>query len=399
MTLLLTAAGCWNRKEPESLALVVGMGFNYDRQSKEYEAVVNIAKPAAIEGGGGDGRSSGGGQEDGSFVTSAKGKNIFEALRKIEPVVSRELFWGHSEEVIISEDLARRGIQPVLDFYSRERESRLSNFMLATDNELKDLLQVKLPLEKVAGVGIRRQIQTVQITQSVIPFADVRMVLIDLNRPGREIFVPRIRLKKEQSGQGGQTSSGGASPEGGGGQPEESIEIAGGAAFRGDRFAGWVDPVSTQGWLYITGRPSRATEILPCPNFKCDQHVAVEIHRVFRRLEVAIEDGKPQVKVVVSVEGRLQQKDCPDQFTKQYVDKLHSLLAERVRQKAEKAVNRAKQLRSDIFGFGNAVYRKYPREWDKLKDDWEEHFTRLEVEIEVKAHIRRPGMVVDPAGP
>lgn len=396
MTLLLTAAGCWNRKEPESLALVVGMGFNYNRQSKEYEAVVNIAKPATMEGGGG---SRGGGQEDGSYVTSAKGKNLFEALRQIEPVVSRELFWGHSEEVIISEDLARRGIQPVLDFYSRERQSRLSNFMLVTDDDLKELLQVNLPLERVTGVGIRRQIQTVQITQSVIPFADVRMVLIDLNRPGKEIFVPRIRLKKEQSGQGGKTSSEGASSQVGGGQSEESLEVAGGAAFRGDRMVGWVDPAATQGWLYITGRPSRATEMIPCPDSGCDRYIAVEIHRVFSRVEPAMVSGKPRIKVVVSVEGRLQEKDCTDRFTRLYVKKMHSLLAEDVRQKALKAVNRAKELRSDIFGFGNAVYRNYPREWDQLKNNWEDHFARLEVEIEVKAYIRRPGLVVDPAQP
>ncbi len=404
LSLSLFAGGCWNRTEPELLALVLGLGFDYDGKSKQYEVVVDIANPSGM---GGDGSTGGGnsGQAGGSYVTSAKGKNLFEALREIEPVLSRELFWGHSEEVIVTEELARSGIRPLFDFYARERQSRQSNFILVTDEDLKELLQVKLPLETETGVGIRRQIQTIQRTRSVIPLADVRQALIDFNLPGKEIFVPRIGLKTQElktdqdSGQGGGTSPGGGTQGLGDSQPKQIIEIDGGAAFLGDRFAGWLDPAATNGWLFIMGRSQRAKETIPCPASGGDDgYISVEFHRVNSRIEADMNSGQPKIKVVITLEGRLEEKDCPGRFTEEFLKELHGGLKRAVKEKAQTAVNRAQELRSDIFGFGNAVYRRYPREWNKLEGSWDEHFARLEVEIEVNAHISRSGLVVDPPG-
>ncbi len=400
----LIAAGCWNRTEPELLALVLGLGVDYDRQSKQYEVVVDIANPSGMAGGGSNGGGGNGGQGGGSYVTSAKGKTLFEALREIEPVLSRELFWGHSEEVIVTEELARSGIRPLFDFYARERHSRQSNFILVTDEDLRELLQIKQPLEIETGVGIRRQIQTIQKTRSVIPLADVRQALIDFNLPGKEIFVPRIRLKTEETkpdqgvGQGGEISPGGGTQGSGDSQPKQIIEISGGAAFLGDRFAGWVDPVATKGWLFIVGGSRRATVTISCPDFGGDSSIAIKFHQASSRIEAVMKNGKPKIKVVITLEGRLEEKDFPGRFTEEYIKKLHGELVKAVKKKAQTAVNRAQELRSDIFGFGNAIYRRHPREWDKLERNWEEHFTRLEVEIEVNAHIRRSGLVVDPPG-
>ncbi|NMA91715.1 MAG: Ger(x)C family spore germination protein [Firmicutes bacterium] len=393
--LLLITGGCWNRIEPESLALVLGIGLDYDRQRGEYEAVAEIANPAALVGGEG---GNSGGATGGSVIASGKGKNIFEALRQIEPHVSRDLFWGHSEEVIISEVLAREGIRPLLDLYSRERQTRLSNFILVADDDLKEILQTKLPLESETGVGISRQIQTVQATQTVIPYTDMRMVLIDYNRPGKEVFIPRIRIKSGETGQEGGEQEGGGAPGNGSGQKERSLEVAGGAAFRGERMVGWMEPKATQGWLYAMGHITRATEMIPCPAPTCKHYLAVEVHRVFSRREVALVDGKVKVKVEMSVEARLQEKDCAYPYDEQYEEGLHKSLAESVRKKVRTALNRARELRSDIFGFGSSLHCKYPREWRQLEDKWEDHFTRIEVEIEVKANILRPGLVVDPPG-
>ncbi len=390
LLLLLTGGGCWNRREPESLALVMGLGFDYDAESENYEAVVDIAKPTPMEGGGGEK-----GDVSGSIAPSARGKNLFVALRKIEPVISRDLFWGHSEIVVVSEDLARRGLQPVLDFYSRERQSRLTNFILITDDKPKDLLQVQLPLETEIGVGIRSQIMTAQTTQSVTPLADVRMVLIDQHRPGKDLFLPRIRIVEEESAKGGESAEE-DQPRAGDSQQEERIEVCGGAAFQGDRMVGWLEAEATKGALYITGSISRATMILPCPAAGCSCLLAAEVHRSSSRMEASFVQGKPKIRLTISVEGRLQEKDCFSPFTRSYEEKLHKLLAESVRQSAETAIKRGQELGSDIFGFGNVFYRKYPREWKELEKDWPRHFAELEIEIEVYARILRPGLVVDP---
>ncbi|MHB9093271.1 MAG: Ger(x)C family spore germination C-terminal domain-containing protein [Eubacteriales bacterium] len=48
---------------------------------------------------------------------------------------------------------------------------------------------------------------------------------------------------------------------------------------------------------------------------------------------------------------------------------------------------------ADIFGFGAAVSRKYPHEWEKIKDRWIDIYPDLDVELEVKTKLREHGMI------
>ena len=62
-----------------------------------------------------------------------------------------------------------------------------------------------------------------------------------------------------------------------------------------------------------------------------------------------------------------------------------------------KAVNMAQnELKTDIFGFGEAIHRRYPRLWEKIKDDWDDEFVRLPVNITVKFETDKLGQITKP---
>ncbi len=52
------------------------------------------------------------------------------------------------------------------------------------------------------------------------------------------------------------------------------------------------------------------------------------------------------------------------------------------------ALETAKSCKSDVFGFGKALYHKYPKESDPYKNDWCNVFRSMEVSIEVKSKIQ-----------
>ncbi|MDQ7864812.1 Ger(x)C family spore germination C-terminal domain-containing protein [Peribacillus frigoritolerans] len=43
-------------------------------------------------------------------------------------------------------------------------------------------------------------------------------------------------------------------------------------------------------------------------------------------------------------------------------------------------------------------YRKYPKQFNKVDNHWDEIFAEMEVEVDVAAHIRRQGYINKPAG-
>jgi len=50
----------------------------------------------------------------------------------------------------------------------------------------------------------------------------------------------------------------------------------------------------------------------------------------------------------------------------------------------------------DIFGFGKAFYRKYPKEWKKLEKNWDEEIKNITVNVQVDARINSVGMSLYP---
>ncbi|WP_314003825.1 Ger(x)C family spore germination C-terminal domain-containing protein [uncultured Paenibacillus sp.] len=53
---------------------------------------------------------------------------------------------------------------------------------------------------------------------------------------------------------------------------------------------------------------------------------------------------------------------------------------------------------ADIIGFAEAFRRKYPDEWKKAKGRWDTIFPEVEVTYDIRAYVRRPGMLTVPAG-
>ncbi|WP_415639898.1 Ger(x)C family spore germination C-terminal domain-containing protein, partial [Paenibacillus lupini] len=54
-----------------------------------------------------------------------------------------------------------------------------------------------------------------------------------------------------------------------------------------------------------------------------------------------------------------------------------------------KAVQR---LQADLPGFAGYVHRKYPKDWNEMKETWEENeLGEIKLDVHVKAMIQHPG--------
>lgn len=60
------------------------------------------------------------------------------------------------------------------------------------------------------------------------------------------------------------------------------------------------------------------------------------------------------------------------------------------------ALKKAKELNSDIFGFGEAVHENYPNEWKHIENNWDEIFKKLDVEVMVDSNLQRTGRITKP---
>lgn len=59
-------------------------------------------------------------------------------------------------------------------------------------------------------------------------------------------------------------------------------------------------------------------------------------------------------------------------------------------------LKKAKDLKADVFGFGEVLHKKYPQEWKELKDTWRDIFPAIEVTVDVSLTFKNEDRLTAP---
>lgn len=402
LLLCLTASvgGCWNLREPEDLVHVLGLALDLDEESGLFKVYAQVANPAGMGGAatpsGDAGGTGGGGGKKPFWTVSAYGHTPFEAVRNLVPHTSRELFWSHTSVLVISEKLARRGILPIIDFFERERQTRMIVRPVVAEGDVGRLMEADFPLEQTGARALSRGIMVSMFQSSIFPAKLLTEVVDTLSEPGVEVLIGRVKVLAEERTKSAAPSQAGAPRQPGALEPP--AELSGAAAFHKDRMVGWFSEREVRGWHWITGRAFRATLVLSAPDDE-EKLLTVEVTSSSAKIEPGVEGNDARMKVTVKAEGRVQDETGPEDLTteSELTRSLNRRMAQVIRSDMEMAIAKAKELRSDVFGFGYSIYRTRYKDWKRLEEHWDEIFPTMPVELHVEARIRRTGLITKSA--
>lgn len=150
---LIPLSGCWDRNELNELGIIVMQGI--DKVGDQYQVsvqFVNTGEVAAQKGG--SGRSA-------ATVYSEKGETLFQAVRRMSTVSPRKLYFSHMQMLVIGEEVAKVGINKVLDLLSRNYQVRTDFYVLvARKAKAIDVLKVLTPIEKIPAQNLSSKLET-----------------------------------------------------------------------------------------------------------------------------------------------------------------------------------------------------------------------------------------------
>lgn len=139
--------GCWNYREIETLALVAGAAMDKGTNNNYHLTLEVLNESGSVGGGGGNG-----GQGVTSTLIESDGKTIFDAVRNAVRISDKKLYWGSCKVMIISQELAREGIAPLLDFLIRDSEPRLTiDLFVSKEATAKDIIKQKSPVNPITS--------------------------------------------------------------------------------------------------------------------------------------------------------------------------------------------------------------------------------------------------------
>lgn len=375
-TLLFSVTGCWSRKEISELAIIVGVGLDYEPGPQPYRMTMQIARVGAlVRGGAAQGQAKGPPVE----VVTGVGSTPHQAGRDLQRGMPRRFHPAHNELWVIGEEMARREIGPLIDFFERLQLVRPNVLVLVAEGSAREVLQHSKNPERTLAETVTGLMRFRTYTGSTL-HVTVNDLGVALTQPGRQPVVPGIRVEPDTVDQG---------------QP--MVMLSDLAAFKEDRLVGWLPPDANLGFLWGVNKITRGLLTIPCFD-EPDRSVTVDVSRGNTTRRVESIRGRPRIWIHTDVEVDITSQGCRENIaTPEGFAKLSTALEKQVAQAIADAVEHAQELKTDVFGFGELVYRQAPAYWRQVADRWnDEVFPEVKTVVTVEMHIRRPGLTTSP---
>ena len=385
--------GCWDRLEIEERAVVLGISVDLEKPGAANQesdishlkgafpvpnkqllrVAVQIALPGRIPLGPGEGGGGKGGSEGTVWVMDVVGHTLDDALMNLQQQVSGRLFFGHLRVIVVSEALARHGMQNLNDYLRRNPEVRRMAWMMVSKGSALKVMKAAPELERVPSLYLMSTLDNA-VRLGKFPVNYVGMFWSNTSKKGQEAFLPYVEIRKEQN-----------------------ILLKGMAIFKNDNMVGTTMPFDIASYMVVKGlNPAGYRGIVPIGGNPAH---TVTINATSRKSKIkpSIRNGKPYFKVDVFTEISMEEK-ISEQFSVNssgILTQIEDSNRKALKKACENLIEKTQKEHSDIFGFGEYVRAKLPNYWNKkviTKEAWQEMYADVDIEFNVNTRMRRIGM-------
>lgn len=360
----LVLAGCWDRQEIEERVSVVAMALDRAKEKKGMLRLsVQIPIPKKIAGSGAGQAGTGG--KEAVRVMSSTGHTVAEATRNLQKRLNQELFYGHTRVIAVSEELAREGIETVVDAFRRTPQIRRLLWPVVVKGEALHLLETNPKLEQIPIMYLLDMMDNNAKVES-LPDITLGTFFINLSDSAREPGMNMIEATQDE------------------------MRWIGLAVFEDSRMKGYLP--TDEVWTLMQIREEKLGGPI---DVLCDQKGKMITFRgktIRTKKKYQKQGDNIAVTVNVRLEGDIVESQCKIDFTNQpNISKVEALFQTELERRAHRLLNRLqKEIKQDMFDFGRDIRAKHPEWWDP--DKWEKRFPQLEMRVNYDVLIRRTGM-------
>ncbi len=357
---LLSLTGCWSYHGLNDMTIVTGVGIDIDPSTKEYLLTTEVVDATATT------------MESGTKakLVESRGKTVMDAVRNAKKRLLSKLYWGNNEILVVGSDLAKNGnLGNVIDWFLSDEECRETvGIVVSQEKTAKDILKIEGLDSSVVAFEIKKIIEQDQTTVGTIENVPLFRVFSILESPGRSVVIPAFRNTKNDD--------------------KMVVEANGEAVFKGDKMIGYLDPEESKYYLFAVDGIHGGVINVSSKNDNTPD-VALEISKNKTKSSYSYTGKNLKVILQTDTDVYLDEIDA-------HVDLLDENKIKEIETKAQnmiedhtKAVIKKVQTEynSDIFGFGNMIYKKDPQLWKQLEPQWDKLFPSIQVEVQSKVNI------------
>lgn len=390
LMLLPFLSGCWDSQPIDKRSTILGIAVDKAKpHAKNKSSITNnnkvfrppnnknlirltaqIAVPGRLPLGAG--KSGGGGQQSQKpvWVVSVVGHTMDDAMLHLQQQLAAKIFLGHLRIVVISQDIAKKGLRQINDYLRREPNIRRTVWLVAAKHA-SAIMNVAPPLEKIPTLYMT-SIMKQAVEMGKIPPDYLGVFWSVSTSKGANPMIPYIKKKSN------------------------NVKIAGMAMFKEDHMVGMMNPFQVGLYMAIKGVSPGGTEgFVPVKGY--DNEVLVHSLNRRSKIFIRIHNGRPQATVKVHLTAEIKETSNSKMSigSSAKIKKIERINSHQLDQACLKFIKKMQKRGVDIFGFGEYVRAKHPVFWNQhvqTKSNWLKMYKEMPVEIQTKVHIIRAGV-------
>lgn len=371
----ITLTGCGGYEELNNLSIVTAVAF--DKTDDEYELSFLIANSPKAQTSAKEGEAK-------TTVYTGKGKTIAEASKGIEQIVPKQIYLGHINVVVISEDIAEDGFLKIADWLLRNPQTRKKFYLLqAKDVSAKNILKIVSPLESFPSQSIATLIESNSETKSIAASITYSNFIGQILEKGNDPVLPSITIKgdvEEGSNEKNLETT----------EPESYLVLGPLAIYKGDKLEGFSN--QKESWA-INVLKNEAKEVNYNVKYQ-NQDISIETSSLKSDIKIIDENN---IEITISGVGDIYNiNNQIDIQNYKEINKIEKTWSKSLKKDLSKVVKKVQsKYKADIFGFGNLIYKNNPKTWKKLEKEWNsKYFPNLNVKIKTNLKISATGSLV-----
>lgn len=351
--------GCWDSVPLETSFIVTGIGVDISEDNPEL-LTVTVYGPAVNE------------EALKPYVSySGEGKNIAEALRHIQNKTYRYLSISHIRIVLLSEDIAKKGIEKYLDIFTRDHQMKNDMILCVTDKRAVDHFSAEILSDPNVSSVILNLIRTGQLKIDNRNFR-LRNVVNNLLQKDNNIVLPYLMLSEDK----------------------REITLDNVAIFKKGEMITYLPENDTSTLLLMKDMLKRSMLNLGStnPQLKKTESTSLVIFPKKRKIDVAVKNNKISMDMHFNIDANL--------FSLQPLDKLidEKILKEIEIKGSEKIKTRMislidklqKEYKVDVLNLSEYLRCCEPDFYENI--EWSDEFTEINFDISVKIELEGLGI-------
>lgn len=342
--ILLISSGCYNYKEINDMAIVSSIGIDKDNKNDKYIVSAQIMNSKESEN-----------SEDSQITVYTKeGDTVHEALRNITLKSPRKLYGNHLSKIVLSEEVAKEGIDNILDTFNRVTEVR-NEFIITIVKEDKasDVLKVLTTTESIPAEYVKLSLKIADKTSGLTYATKLDEFISLYLKKGIDPVVPVLKIdKKEKKG----TTINNITTT----NPISKIVIEDLAVTNKGKLETYLKNEEVIGYNFLRNQIQKM--IIPV---KCDDennYASISILKNKTKSSAEKKDNKYIINFNINSEAIITEYNCKKDLTDEKVIKeLEKDTEKKIKRYIKKSLNKQKETKGKFLGLERIIYLDYPK--------------------------------------